>query len=254
MKVSVIQFERNEKYDVDVNIAQMEEQIDLCKESNLIVLPEMWATGYYCFERYHHIEENNKIIDFLCRKAKEIGAYIAGGTIIEKIEDQYYNSLPFISPEGKCIATYRKRNLVTFNSEEVKLIQNGKESTVVDTPFGRIGFAICYDVRFPKNFIEMTEKNVDIIVLSAAWSFPRLEHWCLLSQCRAIENVSYLIACNCVGTERGNVYFGHSAIYDPWGTKIAAAGIEKTIVSAEINPEHVQEIRKKFPVLRDRLQ
>lgn len=254
MKVSTIQFRVDADEGKQASIQRMGKCLDACAGSNLIVLPELWATGYYAFDKYQEQSEtaHGETVQFLCDKAKKLGAYIAGGSYIEQEKGRYYNSMPFISPKGELLASYRKIHLVSFDSKEVEIFTPGDKCVAVETEFGVIGLTICYDLRFPELYRAQLDNNVDFMINSAAWAFPRIDHWSVLSRSRAIENVCYAIACNAVGTDNGKTYFGHSAIINPWGVAIASAGYDEAIITAEIDREDIINIRKRFPPVNDR--
>ena len=96
------------------------------------------------------------------------------------------------------------------------------------------------------------EAGAEIFLVTACWSFPRLENWVVLNQARAAENVAYLISCNTAGKVSGETHLGHSMVVDPWGIQVASAGSKKGIVNAEIDPAYVKKTRKEFPALKDK--
>ena len=134
----------------------------------------------------------------------------------------------------------------------------GNQIVVSDTPLGRCGFAICYDLRFPDMFVEMTKRNAKMIIICAAFPNPRSEHWRILSRARAIENQCFVIAVNQCGHENfvnNKVkYFGASAVIDPWGGVVAECepDAEDAMAFADINLDEVEDIRAKIPALADR--
>lgn len=254
MKSAIIQFKIDPQESIDQTMKRMSQKLDECRDADLIVLPEMWAVGYYSFDEYaaHAETENGPVISFLKRKAKELHAYIAGGSIVERDGGRLYNTLFFLSPDGHVAAKYRKQYMVGFDSREAELLTAGDSTTTIRTEFGVIGFAICYDLRFPELFRTMVDDGVDYIIVTAAWAFPRIEHWLTLCKARAIENVCYVLACNSSGAEHGKTYFGHSMILDPWGTILASGGCEEAVIRAETDKHTVSQIRAVFPPVQDR--
>jgi len=123
---------------------------------------------------------------------------------------------------------------------------------VISTEFGNLGLAICYDLRFPELFRKILDQEAEFFLVSSAWPALRLEHWLLLNQTRALENLSYLISSNCVGINRGTQFIGHSLIVDPMGQIIAGSNEEECVVWAEVNRDTVLKARAEFPALRDR--
>lgn len=143
-------------------------------------------------------------------------------------------------------------HLFGYGSAEAKILTPGSDITVVPTEFGNVGLSICYDLRFPELYRKMVDLGAEIIINCAAWPFPRVEHWTLLSQARAIENVSYVITCGCAGASKGKAFIGHSMVINPWGTIISSAAERETILKVEIDPAMVKEVRDEFPALNDR--
>lgn len=255
MKISSIQFKVISGESKADTFKRMGKEIDKCKDSDVIVLPELWNTGFYSLDKPEEVSEETEgdTFKFLSTKAKELKVYIFGGTFIEKLDKQFYNTCLIFGTDGKLISKYSKIHLVSFGSKESELLSPGNEIVTVKTEFGTFGVAICYDLRFPELFRKMSEEQVEYMVIMAAWAYPRIEHWKLLSKARAIENSTYVIACNCVGMDSGKEYFGHSVVIDPWGEILAGSAYEETIINAKISSGDVYRIRDIFPPLKDRV-
>lgn len=250
-KVASIQYSFSDEHSKQERLGHMEKLIDQVSEAHLILLPETWAVGFRCFDRYAEESESldGETVSMVAEKARAKNAYILAGTIIEKAGKDLYNTAVFLNPKGEVIATYRKIHLVTRKgSEEVKVLTRGKEYSTVDTEIGKIGFGICYDLRFPELYRKMAVKEgAEIFLQPAAWPLVRVENWVDLMHARANENQAYLISCNCAGTNLGVQYFGHSAIVDPHGISIASGGLQQCIVKGEIDVEEVRQFRKDTP-------
>jgi predicted amidohydrolase len=136
--------------------------------------------------------------------------------------------------------------------EEDKYLVRGDEAPVLDLAWGRSALAICYDLRFPELFRKYALNGARIVFLMAEWPYPRLTHWETLLRARAIENQSFLVACNRVGESKEWAFFGHSAIYDPSGELIAGAASEETLITAEVDLDYVDEVRRSMTVFEDR--
>jgi len=134
----------------------------------------------------------------------------------------------------------------------------GDELTVVETPWGRAGLAICYDIRFPELFRTYALKGVEIVFCPMAFPYPRLDHWKILVRARAIENQMFMVGINQVGSEDFGsdgivTYFGDSVIIDPWGRTVIEAGeTDEMLLTATICMDRVREIRANMTVLADR--
>jgi len=133
-------------------------------------------------------------------------------------------------------------------------IEPGIESKVFDTPFGKLGVAVCYDLRFPEFFRKMSKEGVEIIVVPSAFTAETgAAHWEILLRARAIENLCYVIAPNQGGFHlNGRKTFGHSMIIDPWGTVLDCYKTGGGFVMADIDHERLEKIRSAFPVLNHR--
>lgn len=225
----------------------LEKAIDIIKNSSskIILFPELFTTGFD-FTHMGNLAETSdggtvKILSENC------GEKIVAGSIVEKNRDKIYNSFLLITKKG-LIGKYRKIHL--FDKEK-EYFTAGNKMGVFKTKLGRIGLAICYDLRFSELFREFVKKNVEIVLLCANFPKPREIHWETLVKARAIENQYFMIASNRIGSDSTNEYFGRSMIVDPWGSVLAIANDKEEILMAEIDIEKVKEIRKNFPVLQD---
>ncbi|MGY8770089.1 MAG: carbon-nitrogen hydrolase family protein [Pirellulales bacterium] len=174
--------------------------------------------------------------------------------------EKVFNTSLLINPAGEIILKYRKKHLFDIHLpdvqiEESKYVAPGQSISSVKTEIGRVGQAICYDLRFPELFRELMSSETEICGLPAAFTKKTgSKHWEILLRARAIENQLFVIAANQVGhyTETVKCY-GHSMIVDPWGTILAEAdGEQETVVLAEIDFAQQQRIRRELPALTHR--
>lgn len=220
-------------------------------ESQVIVLPELWLSGYALEEAKALASPLGKgSFQHLSILARENGVYIIGSTLEEK-EGHFYNTATVFSPDGELIALYRKVHLFAPMGEQ-KHLSGGEEARVFPFPWGKGALAICYDLRFPELFRKYALGGAEIAFIPAQWPEARIEHWRLLLRARAVENQMFIVGCNRVGESQGTRFGGHSAIYGPGGELIVEGGQEEIILTASIELSQVQEVRKAFPVLRDR--
>jgi predicted amidohydrolase len=254
MKVALLQMEIKEG-DKEANINHALELIEKVAGVDFIMLPELWPVGYSYFKGWIDSAESldGPIISTLKRKARELNAYIHSGSIVEKRDGKYFNTSVLINPKGEIIAKYSKSHLFPLNSSEPMLVERGKDCSVVDTEFGKIGLAICYDIRFPEFFRFMTDRGAEIFAVCLGWQLTvRLMHYPIMVQSRAIDNQAYVLTCNAAGGSKQTPYFGWSMVVDPTGQIVAAGKIgEEDIVYAEINVETVRRVRKAFPYIYD---
>jgi predicted amidohydrolase len=175
------------------------------------------------------------------------------GSFVERDGPDLFNTALLLDPDGEILARYRKIHLFGLQSEERRLLRRGDDVTVVPTPWGRAGFATCYDLRFPELFRRMLDRGAESFLVTSAWPQPREEAWVLLNRARAVENLAFVFACNCAGEVGGKRYVGRSMIVDPSGAVLADGGTGEGIVSADVDPGRVAEVRREFPFLEDRV-
>jgi predicted amidohydrolase len=221
------------------------------RKSHIIVFPELWSTGMALKEAKDHAQEMNKgLFAQLSTWATQHKICITG-SILEKRGLEVSNSAPFFASNGRMMGIYRKIHLFGLMDEN-KYLQPGSSPLSMDLPWGTTSLAICYDLRFPELFRKYTlEQSAKMIIIPAEWPLERVAHWRALLTARAIENQVYIVACNAVGETGNTVFGGHSMIIDPWGRTIVEAGEEPQLLTAEIELDMIDEIRKKLPALED---
>lgn len=256
VKVASIQLWHNDDDSKEDRINHAEQLIDSAADSDFILLPEIWNIGWRSFDIYRESSETlqGETISRIAAKAKAVNAYILAGSIVEREKDSLYSTAVLLGPKGQIIATYRKIHLFGYSgAREAELMKRGDKIAAIKTDLGVLGLSICYDLDFPELFRKMAVTyGVEVFLLVAAWPIQKLDIWQDLCHARAYENQCFLISCDSAGINRGEQYLGHSAIIDPWSTRIASAGIYEGIVKAEIDIDEVHRIRKGVPLLQDR--
>ncbi len=224
------------------------------KKPLLVMLPEIWATGFFNFDHYRRECEplEGETYTRLAPWAEKNGSYILAGSIIEKDGSDYFNTALLIKPDGSIAGSYRKMHLFGYKSKETEMLKAGSDIYTLKTKQGTWGLSICYDLRFPEFYREMSKEGADIFLVVSAWPRARIGHWELFNRVRALENLSYLVSCNCAGRLKGCSFGGNSMAVDPWGNIIARAGEKEEILTAEIDPAKVVAVRSDFPALEDR--
>jgi predicted amidohydrolase len=224
--------------------------------ADLVVLPELWAAGYFAFESYAERAEplEGPTVAAGRRWARELGAHVHVGSIVERAPDgSLYNTAVLIAPDGTVAHTYRKVHVFGYASREAELLTPGDALKVASTPFGPLGATTCYDLRFPELWRGLVDLGAKTVLVPAAWPAARREHWQLFTTCRAVEEQVLVIACNAVGIQEGGVVLGgHSRVVDPWGTVLAEAGTEEGLTFCDVDAAVVDTVRSQFPDLRDR--
>ena len=221
------------------------------KSTDILLLPELWSTGYDLTNAPKLAEsENGATVRFMQELAQQHSTYV-GGSILMQRSQGVCNTFVLVSPQGVVTATYDKAHLFRLMQEDVYL-SSGQQLVSTQTEFGSAGLAICYDLRFPEIFRHYADVPVDFTFLVAEWPLPRIEHWRTLIKARAIENQCYMLACNRVGTDTNNTFFGHSVIVDPWGEILLEADDSEGIFAVEVDTASIGAARAKIPVLTDR--
>jgi len=222
------------------------------RKSNIIVLPELWSTGYDLENAQEHADELNKgMFNNMSKVATQYKIAIVG-SILEKRGETITNSATFFSPQGRMMGVYRKIHLFRLFEEE-KYLDEGNAPLVMDLPWGPTGLSICYDLRFPELYrTYAVDDQAKLIFVSAEWPLVRLEHWRALLIARAIENQCFIVATNSCGETGGTVFAGHSMIIDPWGKIIVEAGEDEQLLTVNIDLDEVDNVRSQIPVFEDR--
>jgi predicted amidohydrolase len=234
------------------NLAKVEGMIAEAsqKGSQVILLPELWSTGYDLERAQEHARTTERLLVRLVDLAKEHSLFIIGSLLSAK-EGRLYNRATILSPQGVLVGEYAKIHLFRLMEEE-RYFAPGNETPVFDLPWGKSALAICYDLRFPELFRKYALAGARIVFLPAEWPYPRREAWRILLRARAIENLFFMVGCNRVGESKGMVFFGRSGICDPWGEPVIQGGGEEGLLTAEIDLEMIDEARGKIPVFEDR--
>ncbi len=233
---------------------------------SLAVLPENFAFfGADCADAlpYRERQGEGPLRDFLSRIAARLGIWIVGGTIPLESDDRarWRAASLLFDDRGKEVARYDKRHLFDVNLiesgehyNESDTIEPGEQVVVVDTPVGRLGLAVCYDLRFPELFRAMIDQGAEVFSLPAAFTaVTGRAHWDILVRARAIENLSYVIAAAQGGFHlKGRETHGHSMIVDPWGTVLDERERGNGLAIATIDPDFQESTRRNFPSLSHR--
>jgi len=234
--------------------------------AKLVALPENFAImGMHESDKVQVREADGKgpIQDFLSQVAKKNGVWVVGGTIPLVADDanKVRAACLVYNDQGQRVARYDKVHLfdvsVPDSGEEYResdSVEPGKDVCVIDTPFGKLGVAVCYDLRFPEFFRSMSRASLDIIVIPSAFTAKTgAAHWEVLLRARAIENLSYVIAPNQGGFHKnGRQTYGHSMIVDPWGVVLDCYKTGAGFVCGNVDKNRLEKTRASFPVLDHR--
>ena len=221
------------------------------EKNSLLVLPEMFATGFSLEPSKTLTSEPQKTENYLSSLAKNKQCWVvAGMTQPSKQEGTAHNCAVFFCPEGMKISSYSKIHPIPILGEDtVHLAGSSVASIEIDsfvvTPL------ICYDLRFPEVFRLALKQETNVFIVIACWPKVRIEQWIILLQARAIENQSYVIGVNRVGKDPDLEYGGRSLIVDPLGKIITEGDENEGIIEANIEKEIIEKWRSQFPVIAD---
>lgn len=247
LKVALVQFDIAWENPV-ANMATLEEMLEDIGTVDLIVLPEMFNTGFSMNPKKIAESANMQTHKWMQQMAKRKNAVILGSIALFEKGD-FYNAALAVWPEGET-KTYFKKHLFSLAGEQ-NHYSAGNSKTILEINGWKIAPFICYDLRFPV-WSRNTGYQYDVAIYVANWPQQRQKAWDSLLVARAIENQSYVIGCNRVGIDANdNRYLGNSAIIDYLGETIMSKSGESAILIEEFNKEKLLELRTQFPFLND---
>ncbi|MGK0223321.1 MAG: omega-amidase [Limisphaerales bacterium] len=224
-----------------------EKLADLESQADLILLPEMFSTGFTMASREMAEEMDGATVAWLVEQAGCVGGVVAGSVVIVD-NGSYFNRFIFAFPNGE-VTYYDKRHLFRMGDEHHHY-KAGSTRTVLEVAGWRVCPMVCYDLRFPVWF--RNRGDYDVIVCVANWPAARREAWNTLLRARAIENQCYVCAVNIVGKDgNGVVYGGGSAVYAPDGAPLAKIFDRKHVQTVELDAATLERFRTSFPVEKD---
>jgi predicted amidohydrolase len=254
LKISLIQSDVHWE-DIEANLAMFEEKIwHISGPTDVIVLPEMFTTGFSMNAPRLAEMMNMRTFKWMRQMAEQTGALVLGSYICH-VRDRYYNRLLWMEPNGQ-YKTYDKRHLFRMSNEH-KTYSAGESTLVASWKGWRINPQICYDLRFPiwsRNRFdqELQRLNYDVLIYVANWPKIRINAWETLLKARAIENLSYVVGVNRVGTDPdGMEYNGASSIIGPKGDTIFSIDGIEAVKTIELSANALHSYRDKFPAYMD---
>ena len=252
----------------DVNLARVQERLrqaaeadterlpteaDQVSHQRLVVLPELWGSGYDLARTAQHADElGTGLFAEMSTLAKSHGVYLAG-SLLERQGEEFFNTAALYDPKGVLRGYYRKTHLFRL-MDEPQHLRAGDDMPAFDLPWGRTALAICYDLRFPELFRRYVLEGAVLVVIPAQWPSRRIAHWQTLLQARAIENQMIVAGCNRVGQDGndGAPFGGYSAICDAWGQAVIEGDDEEAVFTGVVDLATVAQARSLIPALEDR--
>jgi omega-amidase len=233
---------------IEANLAMFDEKIANLKDTDVVILPEMFTTGFT--NNVNAVAEtmDGSAVAWMHEQAKKLNVVMTGSLIIQQ-DDHYYNRLLWVEPNGKQLI-YDKKHLFSMAKEHLTF-SAGQDKLLIEYKGWKIAPFICYDLRFP--VWSRNQEDYDLAIYTANWPAKRAYHWQSLLLARAIENQAYVVAVNRVGVDgNGFAYSGDSTILDPAGELLYHKSKEEDIFTLTISKSHLAEMRKQYPFLGDR--
>lgn len=236
--------------------------------ADVVALPEIFNVGYFAFDAYQRDAEplSGPTLSRVSDLADEHGVGVLAGSIVEDLgatsaddpdaeppaEEGLANTSVFFDRDGRRRAVYRKHHLFGYESAESELLVPGESLGIAEFEGATLGMTTCYDLRFPELYRSIAEAGATLVFVPSAWPYPRVEHWQVLPQARAVENQFFVATVNGAGSFDDATLLGRSTVFDPWGTTLAGTGDNPDLVVADIDVDRVERVREEFPAWRDR--
>ena len=250
--------------DKEKNVAKALEMLEkaACGGADAAVLPEMFNCPYdnSKFSEYAEEMPGSQTAKAISQKAAELGMYIVAGSIPERDGVSLYNTCLVFDRQGAIIGRHRKMHLFDIDIKgkirfvESEVLSYGKDITVIETEFCKIGIAICYDIRFPELSRLMALEGAEVIIIPAAFNMTTgPAHWELLIRTRALDNQVYVAAASPARSLTASyTAYGNSMVASPWGSVVRKASEKEEIIFADVDPAELDRIRRELPLLKHR--
>ena len=252
MKVGCIQL--NVRFGkVEENYTRAEQLIReaAAKGAEIIVLPEMWNTGYALQDLAVLADENGtRTKEFLQRLALELHVHIVGGSVSIKSGDKFYNTMYTVNNNGEHVGEYSKAHLFRLMDEHLYLDAGEAMNNFKLGDLDAAG-VICYDIRFPEWLRVHALNGAKVLFVPAQWPTERIDHWKTILQARAIENQCFIVAVNRTARNPQN-YNGQSMVIEPWGDVLWVGEADEELAVIDVDFDKVDEVRSRIPVYADR--
>ncbi|WP_396613483.1 carbon-nitrogen hydrolase family protein (plasmid) [Haloferax sp. S1W] len=228
---------------------------------DLVTFPEM-VTYMGDRDRYLEVAEpaDGATVQQFAERAREHGVYVHTGSFFEQIpdSDRVYNTSAVIGPDGEVLDYYRKVHLFDIElggnveQQESAYVAPGDDIVTVETDLATLGLSICYDLRFPRQYQTMAQRGANVLLIPAAFTmYTGKDHWETLLRARAIENQAYVVAPAQIGSKPASEpTYGRTLVVDPWGNVVAKASDRETMLTATIDVDYLEDIRRDMQTLR----
>ncbi len=247
--------------DKAANLRHAEELLRSVRGADMAILPEMFCCPYdnSCFRAYGE-SAGGAAYQMLSRTARELGLWLVGGSLPELDDGRVYNTSFVFDPQGVCVARHRKMHLFDIDVEggqrfrESDTLSPGNDVTLFDTPWGRMGLCICFDLRFEELCRVMALEGARVLLAPAAFNMTTgPAHWELLLRQRAVDNQCFTVGTSPARDESASyVAWGNSMVCDPWGTVLRQCGAGEEVAVTELDMTRIDAVRRQLPILSAR--
>lgn len=258
LRLRVVQVAYGDEEPVEQRVRRVADLVARQRDTDLVVLPELWAHGGFAYDRWPERAEplDGPFAAAMREAARAAGVTLHGGSFIERGAGGMSNTSVVFDSTGELLGVYRK--IHRFGEGERSMLEAGMEIVTVPLRIGprqlaTAGLATCYDLRFPELFRLLVDESCEIFVIPAAWPAARVQQWQVLGQARAIENQCVVVQANTAGTHSGVVMGGCSQVIGPAGQVLARADDQgNTVLSVDLDLDALSRWRRDFPALADR--
>lgn len=241
--------------DKQANFSKLKNLVCNISKTDVIVLPEVWNIGWSCkkFQKNAENLTNSDTLELLKQVAQTKKCWVIGGSFITERNGEYFNTCPVIDRNGKLVTTYDKNHLYSYyGCGEGKYVTKGTNPVIVNIDGVKFGLTICYDIRFPEIYRAYRKAGADILVNCAAWANTKPIPWDVMTQSRAIENQTYMVAINQFGPmENNEINLGHSRIIDYNGNILSEIKDGEGTIEAVLELNEMYNFRDKCTILKD---
>lgn len=232
-----------------VKVADLLSKVEI-RPGALVVLPEMFATGFSLDVPSTAEEAGGPTFEFLAHLAMRLSSTVVAGVVARDAAGKGLNQAVVIGPDGQSVASYGKLHPFSYGGE-ARFFAAGSEVVVVPHQEFVLAPFVCYDLRFPEVFRHAVLRGAQLLVVIANWPKARDGHWTTLLKARAIENQAYVVGVNRTGRDPHLEYIGNSRIIDPRGQIVAEAGQPEQSIVADVQLDALLQYREEFPALKD---
>lgn len=253
MKLSLIQMNMISE-DVQYNFSHAEALLkEAAEASDVIVLPELWNTGFFPKEKIKSLADKNgqRTKELFSRISRENGVCIVGGSVTEEKDGRIYNICYIYNEKGECVSSYSKTHLFSHMDEHL-FYTAGDFVGTFELSGIKAAVIICYDIRFPELARKLALEGCELLFVVSQWPRERTELLKILAKGRAVENQMFVAVCNSCGEFEGTAYGGNSSVFDPLGSVISEASEKEEIIYCDIDIDKVRSLRYDFNVFSDR--